>query len=90
LAISSEQGLGSSVVRVTSTEGAAFGAALLAGVAGGAWPDVDAACDATIAVTGREQPDETTRAVYEERHAQFRALYPALRGHMRALGGGPR
>jgi xylulokinase len=82
--------LGVDVVRVTSTEGAAFGAALLAGVAGGAWPDVDAACDATIAVTGREQPDETTRAVYEERHAQFRALYPALRDHMRALGGGPR
>jgi xylulokinase len=29
-------------VTVNTTEGAAFGAALLAGVGAGAWPDVDA------------------------------------------------
>ena len=79
--------LGVDVVGVTSTEGAAFGAALLAGVAGGAWPDVDTACDRTIAVTGREHPDEAAEGTYRELHALFRALYPALRDHMHALGG---
>jgi xylulokinase len=46
--------LGLPMVTVNSTEGAAYGAALLGGVGAGAWPSVEAACDATIAVTGRE------------------------------------
>jgi xylulokinase len=78
--------LGVDVVRVTSTEGAAFGAALLAGVAGGAWADVDAACDGTIAITGRDRPDEEATGVYRRLHGRYRALYPALRDHMHALG----
>ena len=48
--------LGLPMVTVNSTEGAAYGAALLGGVGAGAWPTVEAACDATIAVTGRDEP----------------------------------
>ena len=64
---------------VTSTEGAAYGAALLAGVGGGAWPSVDAACDATVAVTGRDAPDPEWARVYDGLYARYRELYPALK-----------
>ena len=40
-----------------TTEGAAYGAALLAGVGAGAWTDVPSACSATIQVTGETLPD---------------------------------
>ena len=43
--------LGVEVATVANPEGAAFGAALLAGVGAGAWPDVTAACDATVSLT---------------------------------------
>src|SRR5262249_61420754 len=71
--------LGVELVTVNSTEGAAFGAALLAGVGSGAWPDVPAACAATIAVTGRDEPDPEWSRVYDRLHARYRALYPAPR-----------
>jgi xylulokinase len=71
--------LGVELVTVTSTEGAAHGAALLAGVGAGAWPSVEAACDATIAVTGREEPVSSWTSVYDDLHARYRELYPALK-----------
>ncbi|MGE5361694.1 MAG: xylulokinase [Bacteroidales bacterium] len=78
--------LGATVVRVTSTEGAAFGAALLAGVGAGAWPDVEAACRASIARTGQDGPDASWQAVYAEHYGQYRQAYPALRRTFHALG----
>src|SRR4029078_5071944 len=45
--------LGADLVTVNTTEGAAFGAALLAGVGAGVWADVDAACAQTIAINER-------------------------------------
>jgi xylulokinase len=71
--------LGVELVTVNTTEGAAYGAALLAGVAQGAWPDVEAACDATIKTGGREGPDEVRGRAYEHLYQQYRALYPALK-----------
>ena len=70
--------LGVELVTVNSTEGAAYGAALLAGVGAGAWTDVAAACEAAIAVTGRDAPDAWRRA-YEALYPRYRALYPALK-----------
>jgi xylulokinase len=40
------------LVTVNTAEGAAFGAALLAGVSAGAWTDILAACRATVNLTG--------------------------------------
>jgi xylulokinase len=71
--------LGVEAVTVNSAEGAAFGAALLAGVGAGAWPNVDAACDATIAITGRSRPEADWSGEYERGYARYRALYPALK-----------
>ena len=41
---------GQAVETVQAEEGAAYGAALLAGVGAGVWPSVDAACDAVVRV----------------------------------------
>jgi xylulokinase len=77
--------LGLPMVTVNSTEGGAFGAALLGGVGGGAWSSVEEACDATIAVTGRDEPvAEWTRA-YDDLYPRYRELYPALKPTFDAL-----
>jgi len=78
--------LGVELVTVNSTEGAAYGAALLAGVGAGAWNDVAAACESSIAVTGRDQPDAGWQRAYEALYPRYRALYPALKGEFAALG----
>ena len=78
--------LGAELVTVNSTEGAAYGAALLAGVGAGAWKDVAAACESAIAVTGRDQPDAAWQRAYDALYPRYRALYPALKGEFAALG----
>lgn len=71
--------LESELVTVNTTEGAAYGAALLAGVGAGAWPDVAGACAATVRVTGRTAPDPRQVDVYAKAYPSYRKLYPALR-----------
>jgi xylulokinase len=77
--------LGVELVRTNSTEGGAFGAALLAGVGSGAWKSVPEACSATIAVTGRDVPDQGWAKVYDSLYEQYKALYPALVPTFKAL-----
>ncbi len=67
------------LVTVNTTEGAAYGAALLAGVGVGAWSDVDAACNATVRLTGSTQPQAQQVSKYEEVYGLYRRLYPALK-----------
>ncbi|MBE0688730.1 MAG: xylulokinase, partial [Anaerolineae bacterium] len=64
---------------VNTTEGGAFGAAILAGVGAGEWPDVPSACHALIHQVDTTQPDAPGVAAYERVYAAFRQLYPALR-----------
>lgn len=64
-------------VTLESDEGPAFGAALLAGVGIGVWPDVESACEATIRLASRFEPRTTD---YRPALARFRALYPAISG----------
>ncbi len=65
--------------RVAVDEGAAFGAAILGGVAAGVWPDVRAAVAATVRASSRIEPVPEWVEIYRERRARFQALYPALR-----------
>ncbi len=69
--------LGAAIATPATTEGAAFGAALLAAVGGGWFPDVDAAANALVRseLVAEPGPDAP---VYAETHARYRALYPAL------------
>ena len=77
--------LDSELVTVNTTEGAAYGAALLAGVGAGAWPDVDTACDAAITVTGSTLPQTETVATYQRVYDVYRGLYPTLKFTFDAL-----
>jgi len=77
--------LESELVTVNTTEGAAYGAALLAGVAAGVWPNVDAACAQTIRVSDRIEPNITNVSRYAEMYRQYQSLYPALRSISHAL-----
>src|SRR6185369_1114572 len=77
--------LGAELVTVNTTEGAAYGAALLAGVGVGVWPNVDAACAETIAVADRVSPNPAARAIYESMYEQYQKLYPALKSTFAAL-----
>jgi xylulokinase len=70
---------GRAVEIVEAEEGGAYGAALLAGVGGGLWQDVDAACEAVVRVAVRVESDTATAALMNRRYEMFRALYPALR-----------
>lgn len=73
------------VATVNVAEGAAFGAALLAGVGADVWSDVTSAADALVRVTGVVGPTADA-AGYEAGYARFRSLYPALAGAFRAAG----
>ncbi len=80
--------LGSELVTVNTTEGAAYGAALLAGVGAGLWPDGETACRETVRVTGSTKPDPDAVAVYERAYGVYRELYPALKGTFEKLSMG--
>jgi xylulokinase len=60
-------------------EGAALGAALLAGLAAGTWADAREAVAACVRVTRVVEPRPEWIAPYAEILPRFRALYPALR-----------
>jgi len=77
--------LGAELVTVNTTEGAAYGSALLAGVGAGLWPDVDSACQATVRLTGSTVPQPAEQAAYEKYYALYRQLYPALKEISHAL-----
>lgn len=76
------------LVTVNTTEGAAFGAALLAGVAAGFYSDVLEACRATVRVTGETTPGPDAGS-YPPYYEQYRALYPALAAQFKAIAALP-
>ena len=69
---------GHAVDIVHAEEGAAYGAALLAGVGGNLWESVDGACANVVRVIGRIPPDAAAVKVLEPLYRSYRALYPAL------------
>jgi xylulokinase len=77
--------LATELVTVNTTEGAAYGAALLSGIGAGIWPDADKACAATIRVTDRVTPNPQTVQTYRSLHEHYQALYPALKSTFHAL-----
>jgi len=69
----------SEVEILAAEEGAAYGAAILAGVGAGYWSSVDQACDAVVRVAARVQPDPHTSPLMQRNYQQYRRIYPALR-----------
>lgn len=64
---------------VAADEGAAYGAALLAGVGARIWSDVDTACREAVKVGTRIRANAANAPVLRERYAAFRRVYPALK-----------
>ncbi|MEG0237321.1 xylulokinase [Cetobacterium sp.] len=64
---------------VNSTEGPAYGAAILAMVGDGLYKDVNAACEALIKVIDTKYPNENNRKIYDDKYLKFKRLYPALK-----------
>ena len=73
------------LVGMAIDEGAAFGAALLGGVAAGLWPDVPAACAAAVRTREPVHPDRQTAAIYNRYYPVYRALYRSLKRHFSRL-----
>jgi xylulokinase len=71
--------LDTELVTVNTTEGAAYGAALLAGVGAGVWLDIDAACNATIQVVDRVTPQPAQVARYNAFYPVYQSLYGTLK-----------
>jgi xylulokinase len=71
--------LDAELVTVNTTEGAAYGAALLAGVGAGVWPNVDTACAQTISIRDHVTPNKESTAVYNSLYDQYQRLYPTLK-----------
>jgi len=60
-------------------EGAAYGAALLGGLAAEIFPSAEEAVRACVRVRDRIEPNGDWQEYYERGYSRFQALYPALR-----------
>jgi len=70
---------GHEVEIVDAEEGAAYGAALLAGVAQGVWSSIEEACDCAVHIAKRVQPRPAVVTAMQRQYRIYRALYPALK-----------
>jgi xylulokinase len=76
---------GCDVHTLNSTEGPAFGVALLAQVGTGAFGSVPEACDATIRAVDATRVDPKARDYYDRAYAVYRQLYRDLRGTFQTI-----
>jgi xylulokinase len=70
---------GQDVETVEAEEGAAYGAAILAGVGAKAWPSVDSACKAVVRVAGSTSPNPIDAQTMQKSYAAYRRIYPAMK-----------
>jgi len=63
---------------VAAEEGAAYGAAILAGTGVGAWSSVDEACDKVVRVASRIPLNQTNSKTMQQSYLTYRKIYPAL------------
>ena len=71
--------LGIPLDMVATEQGPGYGGAILAMVAGGKFPTVQAACDVLVTVASTTEPDPELTALYNERYSQFKQIYPAMK-----------
>lgn len=74
------------LITVNTTEGAAYGAALLAGVGSGIYTDTDAACEQAVKVTDSTRPQSSAAKKYDQIYNIYGDLYPALMQISHRLG----
>jgi xylulokinase len=69
--------LNAPLTTASTTEGAAYGGAVLAAVGAGIYPNVQTACEAMITTSDITEPHHPE--AYEQAYALYRGLYPALK-----------
>jgi xylulokinase len=69
---------GREVEILEAEEGAAYGAAILAGVGAGIWSSVDLACSAVVRVAQRVVPQPAVVERMNTSYATYRRMYPAI------------
>lgn len=77
--------LGVSLDIVASEQGPGMGGAMLAMVADGVYPTVQAACDKLVKVADSIDPDAELVAKYEARYQQFAKIYPQMKAIFPAI-----
>jgi xylulokinase len=77
--------MGIPLYTVNTTEGAAFGAAILAAVGVNCFPDVPTACRQLVRKVDEVQPDPQGVAEYERLYPIFKNVYPSLKETFGAL-----
>ncbi|HID94101.1 MAG TPA: xylulokinase [bacterium (Candidatus Stahlbacteria)] len=78
---------GTEVVTVNIYEGAAFGAALLAGVGTGIFESIEQATDNIVCVTAHVEPIPKNVAMYNEYYEIYKSLYPKLKENFGEISG---
>ena len=76
---------GQKVEIVEAEEGAAYGAALLAGVGAGAWQTIDEACEKTIKTAEQIEPNANSVEILNHQYKAFQKVYFSLRSVMEIL-----
>ena len=71
---------GREVEIVAAEEGAAYGAAILAGTGAKEWTSVEQACDAVVRVAKKIPPNQKDSSTMQQAYGTYRKIYPALRG----------
>jgi xylulokinase len=69
-----------------NTEGAAMGAAILAGVGVGVFGDFFETTERILPIASSVDPDPKQHEQYNEIYSHFVKLYPALKGHFGEMG----
>jgi xylulokinase len=69
---------GHDVEILEAEEGAAYGAAILAGVGIGIWDSVEAACSEVVRVAQRVTAQRETVAIMNAGYSKYRRIYPAM------------
>jgi len=77
---------GREVEIVAAEEGAAYGAAILAGTGAGGWSSVEEACDEVVRVVIRILPDTKAFETMRRAYSTYRRIYPALRQAFDSMG----
>ena len=67
------------VDKIESEEGPALGAAMLAAVGCGVYGSVEEIAEKMVKVVDTIEPDPSIAAKYDEKYAQFKQIYPALK-----------
>ena len=75
------------ITTVSNNEGAALGAAILAGVGAGVYESVPAACDLILRTNKPQLPDRSMKAAYDNIHAIYREVYGNLKETFKTLSG---